>query len=190
MKKIMFNDRYGLTQAVLDGRKTMTRRVISKEREDWLRIVDGDNTSDWYRHGATYLLGEVVAVAQSYKEIHETEAISPNEIFNRDYYEQTKGWTNKMFVLANLMYHHIRITDVRVERLQDITDEDCLREGIIENTVPCQFAGIINNYTYEGALGVYVYAREAFSSLINRICGKGTWKSNPWVFVYEFELVK
>ena len=168
----------------------MTRRVISKEREDWLRIVDGDNTSDWYRHGAKYLLGEVVAVAQSYKEIHETEAISPNEIFNRDYYEQTKGWTNKMFVLANLMYHHIRITDVRVERLQDITDEDCLREGIIENTVPCQFAGIINNYTYEGALGVYVYAREAFSSLINRICGKGTWKSNPWVFVYEFELVK
>ena len=42
MKKIMFKDRYGLTQAVLEGRKTMTRRIISKRDEDWFRMQYGE----------------------------------------------------------------------------------------------------------------------------------------------------
>lgn len=44
---------------------------------------------------------------------------------------ESAGWTNKMFVRANLMKRHIRITDVKVERLRDISEEDCLKEGII-----------------------------------------------------------
>lgn len=39
------------------------------------------------------------------------------------------GWDNKMFVRAEHMPHRIRITDIRVERLQDISDEDCLRKA-------------------------------------------------------------
>jgi hypothetical protein len=135
-----------------------------------------------------YKVGEVVAVAQSYKEIHEKENISPNEIFNRDYYEQTKGWTNKMFVYASLMYHHIRITNVRIERLQDISDEDCLREGVIED-----YPGVQYSYpTNIGYCGQYPFStpRHAFAALIDKVSSKGTWAKNPWVFVYEFELVK
>ena len=161
MKKIMFNDRYGLTQAVLDGRKTMTRRIIPEKYYEYLNawenpvivvplesIPDGmtieefakalsehtgqmkiipvkkepkvelfDARLELVKNIATFKVGEVVAVAQSYKEIHEKENISPIEMINRDRYEKSAGWNNKMFVRASLMYHHIRITNVRVERL-------------------------------------------------------------------------
>lgn len=94
--------------------------------------------------------------------------------------------TNKMFVKPGLMPHRIRITDVRVERLHDISDEDCLREGV-------QFLPEINRYYFEctGCEGFYFdYPREAFASLIDKVSGRGTWDSNPWVFVYEFELIR
>ncbi len=56
MKKIMFNDKYGLTQAVLEGRKTQTRRIISKEffslvwdeREDTLVYENSDEDEVGY----------------------------------------------------------------------------------------------------------------------------------------------
>ena len=136
-----------------------------------------------------YKVGEVLAVAQAYRDVYDQLDLERLRVSN-GFLMENKGWSDRQYVRADFMPNKIRIINVRAERLQDITDEDCLREGIIENAVPCQFAGIINNYTYEGAPGVYVYAREAFSALINRICGKGTWASNPWVFVYEFELVK
>ena len=184
MKKIMFNDKYGLTQAVLEGRKTMTRRIVPEKQLYYIR-----------RHfrglavmEAPFKYGEVAAVAQSYKEIHEKENISPIEMINRDRYEKSAGWNNKMFVKASLMYHHIRITNVRVERLQDISDEDCLREGIIEDAPGLQFSFPTNI----GYCGQYPFdtPRSAFAALIDKVSGKGIWNRNPWVFVYEFELVK
>ena len=59
MKKIMFNDRYGLTEAVLAGRKTMTRRIVP----------DGTPLGNWEETEkmSRFKVGEVVAVAQSYK---------------------------------------------------------------------------------------------------------------------------
>lgn len=95
-----------------------------------------------------------------------------------------KGWTNKMFVKAELMHHHIRITNVRAEMLQDISDEDCLREGIL----PITDMHDITNY-YFGESDEYYTPREAFAALIDKVGGRGTWESNPFVFVYSFELV-
>jgi hypothetical protein len=97
-----------------------------------------------------------------------------------------------MFVSADMMPHQIRITNVRVERLQDISDEDCLREGIVEYTCNLyEYRGIC--YSFEGdktKMGTHKTPREAFAALIDKVFGKGTFDSNPWVFVYEFELVK
>lgn len=91
-----------------------------------------------------------------------------------------------MFVKANLMPHQIRITNIHVERLQDISDEDCIREGIVK---------ALGLYGCEGLCerGDQLYfntPRTAFAALIDRISGKGTWEKNPWVFVYEFELLE
>ena len=192
MKKIMFNDKYGLTKAVLKGMKTMTRRIATNEEVFWpiygdtpppcksgfVSLVDG--TIEIAR--SKYAVGEVVAVAQSYKdtgnypESYIIDEFHPNIEFEA-------GWNNKMFVRADLMIHQVRITDVRVERLQDITDEDCLKEGV--------FLGQFHTYSYVGRPRCpFGTPREAFASLIDRISGKGTWESNPWVFVYEFELLK
>ena len=186
MKKIIFNDHYGLTQAVLDGRKTQTRRIayISQHEADVLTgkipTCPKQHIADCM-HKARYEVGEVVAVAQSYSET----GIGPFPFCEA-------GWRNKMFVRADLMPHQIRITDVRVGRLQDISDEDCLAEGV------CKWTKDKELFKYDMADGFEMFEwrnmprtpRGAYAALIDRISGKGTWESNPYVFVYEFELVK
>ena len=189
MKKIMFSDKYCLTQAVLDGTKTMTRRVLRDN-------VPLGNWEETKKH-LPYKVGEIVAIAQSYKDIIECMAEYSDIIINVDgsiNREFKAGWTNKMFVRADLLPHHIRITDVKVEYLQDISDDEILREGITSqrffNKVEYVFAtmGKMNN-TPVHWLKTFPTPREAFAALIDKISGKGTWESNPWVVAYSFELV-
>ena len=189
MKKIMFNDKYGLTKAVLEGRKTMTRRICSKGAA--MEALEFDNWS-W----AKYHIGEVVAVAQNYNEVFDEFADivylqgKPVPDNLKAFGGQSDvtlpktlpGWNNKMFVKADLMPHRIRITNVRVERLQDISDEDCLREGIRKMT--------FDTFSFDSWKFFARSPREAFAALIDKVSGKGIWNRNPWVFVYEFERVK
>lgn len=199
MKKIMFNDKYGLTQAVLEGRKTQTRRIAytaGRLRDITVRQdLEGVNKGKacLFDEGillakSAYKLGETIAIAQRYEDMAKDDDFFRlcSNILGRILFE--KGCHNKMFVRADLMPHHIRITNIRVERLQDISEEDCLKEGIwrddnvgLEGTT----------YWYHGlANSSFRIAKEAYASLIDKISGKGTWESNPWVFVYDFELVK
>ncbi|MCM1067161.1 MAG: hypothetical protein NC418_06285 [Muribaculaceae bacterium] len=207
MKKIMFNDRYGLTEAVLSGRKTQTRRIVPRIFFTYTHDFDGDRLvcedawGDWHDIRETrfaYRVGEVVAVAQSYKDAGVKDVPSPIECI---FYEahHLKGWSNKMLVRADLMPHQIRITNVRVERLQDISDEDCIREGIVEACVNNNWGNCAShweyNVPYEDDLGRAKLLRgltpqETYAALIDRISGNGTWDSNPYVFVYDFELIK
>lgn len=187
MKKILFNDKYYLTQAVLNRTKTMTR---------WL-LKDGTPLGNWEETAKhlPYKVGEVVAIAQCYKELY------PNadfEMVGNGFMTESAGWNNKMFVKANLMKRHIKITDVKVERLRDISDDDCLCEGIKFRYVNMNFGNSMarEDYYYE-YLDRYrekdYYGtnspKKTFSILIDKICGYGTWESNPWVAVYSFELV-
>lgn len=207
MIKIMFNDRLGLTQAVLEGRKTMTRRAIKCPKE-----IDGKWVSGFaiVRHPKSrevieclalddeggeisnivprYKVGDIVAVAQKYKDFR--WPAPQRSDFQEILY--SAGWNNKMYVRADLMPYRIRITNVRIERLQDISDEDCLREGILEKSsfphkksCPFYFGG--GKHEWDNS---FTTPRKAFAALIDKISGKGTWKSNPYVFVYEFELTK
>lgn len=211
MEKIMFNDECSLTQAVLDKRKNNTRRIIKLKAGEYVRVValvngsfmfyvakDGEPTA--YVDGniqmpnfvrilkPKYSIGQEVAVAQSYG----TMANEGGDILaNMLQYETTfkpeycgSGWKNKMFVKAELMPHRIKITNVRVERLQYISEEDCLKEGI-----RCKN----ERYCVENQKGVCFYTNDpklAFRYLIDKTCGNGTWDSNPFVFVYDFELVE
>lgn len=175
MKRILFNDKFGLTKAVLEGRKTMTRRIVPEKQLYYIR-----------RHfrglavmEAPFKYDEVVAVAQSYKQMcDELDA----DLSVAEMYIGAAGWGNKMFVKAEDMLHKIRITNIRVERLQDISDEDCLREGIRKMT--------FDTFSFDSWKFFARSPREAFAALIDKVSGVGTWDSNPWVFVYEFELVK
>lgn len=205
MNKIMFNDGCRLTKAVEEGLKDRTSRL-----EKSLSAINADAKSPFvdYAFGEynsksneilakrffkghlvgclsihpRFKVGEVVAVAQPYCQVFDTEAkFRAAERKVGQILEA--GYRDKMFVRADLMPHQIRITSVRVERLQDIRYDDCLREGVRVNDSGLRF------FT-DPKLGFFETPRHAFSVLIDRISGKGTWSANPFVVVYFFELVK
>jgi len=203
----MFDDRFGLTRAVKDGLKTMTRRIIPAKDVEYilgefkqeyfdatLDMLDDDRAyfEQYYlieKCGRCFRPGQVVAVAQRYRDFNWPE---PRR---KDFQEirRSAGWNNKMFVRSDLMPTRILIEEVRFERLQEITDEDCIREGITTKTEGKYESG--NGYgwdTYIDALkrNTFFTPRAAFSALIDRMAGKGAWCSNPWVFVYGFKKIK
>lgn len=200
----MFNDKFDLTQAVLDGRKTMTRRAISEklwdrwtDYDDFCNSVSVENIptkrqyydeKDFFLNNAPYKLGEVVAIAQSYESVYHECGLETMDMLVSSL-KYNAGWTNKMFVRADLMPHHIRITDIKIERLQDISDEDCLKEGIYEDSGDDEFPPSIF-YEFEGNKDDgFDTPREAFAALIDKISGRGTWNNNLYTFAYEFELI-
>ena len=197
-KKILFNDKYSLTQEVRYGNKTMTRRSFKVPKScngkevysfnvltnsvgtQCVDLVDEDGRilGSWKPH---YEVGDIVAIAQSYKTVYsEIEDKDAAEKFRKEY-ENTAGWNNKMFVKADLLPHHIKITDIKIERLQDISEEDALREGIEEF---CFDYFLPNDYSKP-----FLMPRDAFAVLIDKVGKKGDWESNPWVAAYSFELV-
>lgn len=212
MKKIMFNDRYGLTKAVLEGRKTMTRRIIKAPKkmegmdvygfavakrpgsDEWVEVMALDEDEGMINNILPkYKPGEVVAVAQSYGAILD-ELEDPRNFSCMEHWESksgdrgkyaelamySPGGKNKMFVCADEMPHQIRITSIRVERLQDISEEDCVKEGIWE----------AQQVNYTSIDGIPYSPREAFAALIDKVSGKGTWQANPYCFCYTFELIR
>ena len=220
MKKIMFNDKYGLTQAVLEGRKTQTRRLIKCRKTfkgEWVAgfnihirpsdkkvvglpcMYDADESEfDGGEILPKYNAGEVVAVAQSYRDCGGFSEFGKTrwEIIAASVGAANGGWNNKMFVRSDIMPHQIRITDVRVEKLQEISDEDCIKEGVRkvvnENGIYVQYyVGKGDNAcSFENPREAFAHLIEAFAHLINKVSRKDVWSENPYVFVYDFELVK
>lgn len=227
----MFNERFGLQQAVFDRLKTDTRRiekclsVLPTEFGEGEYVVphleNGKFIVRKYWQGAlldTYTIvpkfkvGDVVAIAQRYKELGYTGFIvekgKPVQV------EKSKGWSNKMFVKAELMQRHVEITNVRLQRLQDISEEDCRKEGIIPVTwrqyhkqdwndlspqrytdhnvwtLPKFREGIEDPWA-ESDPDEYMAetAKVAFAVLIFKLMGRKVWDSNPWVLVYSFKLL-
>lgn len=205
MQKIMFNDKCFLTDLTLEGIKRKTRRPIKvkkiivwycdpmfnpadayyKDHSGYYQLIDGD-TGKVIR--PRYKVGEIVAVAQSYYKA----GIDPGMILgdgSDGFIFNEKGWKNKMYVRPDLMPHLIKITGVRAEKLQDISDDDCLAEGI-------QFDGKAQSFYcgFNTSTGSKIWLgrnpRESFAALIDLTSGKGTWQSNPFVFVYEYKLIK
>ena len=211
MKKLMFNDKLRLTEAVINGTKTQTRRINKTTSliEGWMELgfteikVRGKymelhnlKTKTFIRYIVPYQVGEVVAVAQSYNDVE----AHYREVLKGRWYEvdweikhglrwENKGFSNKMFVKAEPMPHKIKITGVKVERLQDISDEDVKKEGLRLTMMMDRYYHIIGNDWRGDKHGLLSYdPRQAFASLIDDVSGKGTWESNPLVWVYEFEL--
>ena len=219
MQKIMFEHRrFGLEQAVIARLKENTRRRVrfpkginDEDVESALMGIDpkgrvyftftvsthwGAETVDVY---PKYQIGEQVAVAQSYETVAHKE--KRMDLAQPYFCKGRKGWLNKMYVQANLMPHVIEITDIKAERLQDISNEDCLCEGVMV------LYGDVNRYAIatkkdDGWIDFHLKVgkgfrrkayfntpREAFSALIDRLNGRGTWERNEWQFAYTFKLI-
>lgn len=195
MQKAFFNDRYLQTDAVIEGRKTMARqimagidfpvnmvmgRVLPDKDGKIYAVANGENIIV----KLCYKVGEVVAVAQCYYNAFSSRCDIP--VYGAD---RTPGWLNKLFVRADLMPHQIRITGIRCERLQDISDEDCIKEGVRVGSQALEYPYYFID-TKQFLICDYKSPREAFAALIDKVSGRGTWDRNPWVAVYKFELVK
>ena len=102
-------------------------------------------------------------------------------------YRLIAGTDNKMFVKAELMPYRIKTTDMWMQHIQDISDEDCLKEGV----VPC----VIGGYCVIGPARLFGgrrfdTPREAFAALFDKVTRRGTFDSNPMVVAYKYELIR
>jgi len=213
MRKIMFSTKFCLEQAVLDGKKTQTRREVKFKNDLILEdtivpALERCWKQEMIERYAWFKVGEIVAIAQSYKTTGEKSivgykpACDPNMVVPI-WAEDSAGYTNKMFVKPELMPYGIEITEVRMERLQEISDEDILQEGI---SPLCPFSaynpetGAEGSYSFKELhqradqvnISEYVFTspREAYAALIDAINGSGTWERNPWMMAYTFKLVE
>lgn len=219
MKTIMFNDKYGLHNAVMEKKKTQTRRLIPAsvlEKADKYRVEYYNATFDaitlkqaveqLYFVEKTlklpYKIGDVVPVAQRYSDIVAEYAELNDILLNKEgniEKQYASGWNNKMFVQGNLMPHHVKITNVRIEYLQDINDEDAIKEGVYFHEIPDANHKYDRYSPWDPSVKPYKFdidnnkyfsnARYAYAYLIDKIGGRGTWNSNPIVMVYDFELI-
>ena len=211
MKKIMFYDKFRLTQAVLDGRKTMVRFVVPQryvekakayQQEYYEGALERISIEDALLNMAgaekmissPYKVGEVVAVAQCYRDVpcmcYRKAVCSGEGIVH--------GWTNRACVKAEYMPHHVRITSLKVERLQKISEKDAMREGVIRINETSRVLGCKPYYTFKGSKAHSVSAKVAFIGLMYRHEKREkqpyprevpTVAYNPYLWAYEIELV-
>ena len=202
MKKINFSNTYGLTQAVKKGLKTMTRRVLqlSQADEEYL-----NQAFDWDLREAVildryaqYKVGEIVAVAEPYKDIIDDRVfLVSNETgvsVHRSILERQKGWSNKLFVSSEFMPSQIRITDRKIERLFSISGEDCLKEGVMMDPVLgwYYFPNLYLHRKKKNTAGptLFEYPEAAYYTLCKKLRMVPNFyaTTNPYVIAYTFEL--
>lgn len=197
MKGICFIE--PLFHKVVKGEKTQARRIIVSrtgyfqvERDCVSRdIIDIWQTDDneWCGENLIpvnpkYKVGEVVYLKEPYHkdsndDIHYKFGYPENQ---KEMDKHNLKWSNKLFMPESAARYFIEITEIRAERLQDISDEDCLKEGIFE-----VMGGALNMNNID-PIG-YLQPSDAYATLIDKINGKGTWEKNPFVWVYDFKLV-
>jgi len=186
MKPIIFST--PMVQAILDGKKTQTRRVIKIDDapENWKISIAGTSivrTEPYDVKLPRYAAGDILWVRETFCEVpyeHNHVPIKGGHITipkyaykadsERDY---TGIWKPSIHMPREAARIFLRVKTVRVERLQDITEEDAKAEGVICGQGQKRWT-----------------ARSAFMDLWDRINGKkNPWESNPWVWVCEFEKI-
>ena len=210
MKGICFTE--PLFHKVLKGEKTQTRRIINPEpiiKNDWfIREIEGWKNSPFgvvskYSDceperfeimqllKPKYKVGEKVYLKEPYSIIADYEKGLITK-YKFDYPASfSHKWSNKLFMPKSAARYFIEITAVRAERLQEISEEDCIKEGIeySPEAVPVGYPFGVE-FPYNNGFHNYTTAKEAYAALINRINGKGTWEKNPFVWVYDFRLIE
>ncbi|EKT4325785.1 TPA: hypothetical protein NQS76_000080 [Klebsiella pneumoniae] len=195
-----------MVRALLDGRKTQTRRPIKwkqtrfteiGEREDgskWPWSEDAEHACDFWHPCPFGAVGDRIWVRETWAE---AGASAPDlKLYRANYPEHVPSiyenvppteeirWTPSIHMPRTASRILLEITGVRVERLNSIHDVDAMREGI-QNLTTCSHADF-------GILGVVnaQHPVRAFQLLWESIYGADSWRANPWVWVIEFKRVE
>lgn len=212
MKKILFNQ--CLIPSVMDRTKTKTRRLIKPQPDGPLLgkcqtssiqemigaytwLAPGDN---FYVPKPRYQVGEVVYVGEAWmrvpgevaRELLREEVVSDRFIVSHQFKEPWfltghygLKWKSPMFMPQEAARTFLKITDVRAERICDISEEDCIAEGVekIESMVSAWTIPVKLFSSNE----FYSSAQEAFFALLRYVNKGKAVDLNDWVWVYTFE---
>lgn len=182
-KPILFST--PMVQAILDGRKTQTRRVIKIDDapENWGKSTAGTfiiRTSPYDAKLSRYASGDILWVRETWAPCATIDSWIDGKnlyVYKADYAE--KGvpwkWRPSIFMPREAARIFLKVTNVRVERVQEILCGDMKREGCIPDTV---VGGQYQQWQRDYWIPLW--------DSVNKKRGYG-WDSNPWVFVYTFE---
>ncbi|WP_421193939.1 hypothetical protein [Aeromonas jandaei] len=194
-RPVIFNGE--MIRAILAGRKTQTRRIMKPQPEP----VPGKPGEYWWPAKAFETMVKMSDFQRVGFEGAAADASPFGRIGDRLWVRETFGdcgvrlvyradaddgascqvtrWTPSIHMPRSVCRLLLEITDVRVERLNDINEQDALAEGMDDGTSPAAIAA-----------GWFEKPRRAFRRLWERIYGQESWDSNPWVWVVEFKLVQ
>ena len=206
-REMIFNGE--MTRAILDGRKTQTRRPIKwkqtrfteiGEREDgskWLWSEDAEHACDFWHPCPFGSVGDRIWVRETFSG-HYLDDAQIQDIkdgrdkatdlceYRADYpdgYQASDGWTPSIHMPRWASRILLEITDVRVERLNSISQEDAQAEGL-------ELTGWRPTYSDPDSGGEVLTPYDNFAQLWESIYGEESWKANPWVWVIEFKRVE
>jgi hypothetical protein len=193
-----------MVRAILDGRKTQTRRVV-KPQPEWIRPAVGrDGIAHGYcgsgpENGIRCPYGQPgdrLWVRETWAPVWEDDTgfcgvgfraggMPEEDKRAGDYMDGTDRWRSPVTMPHWASRITLEIESVRVERLNEISEEDAKAEGI------CQFQiGDIKAYGLNEADrdSMHSTAKDAYRSLWESINGPGSWTENPWVWVVTFRV--
>ena len=146
-----------------------------------------------------YQVGELIAVCEPWQVIESYDTPSGSAHIPDDasiFYGQGDGLVVGVgrqrlarFMPIRFVRNFLRVTAVRVERMQEITEEQAVLEGVETLPENRDLKGIFYKNYYNHPCEGFWQARDSFASLIDYLHGEGTWASNPWVWVIEFEIL-
>ena len=151
-----------MVNAILEGRKTQTRRVIKPQPD-----ID-----ESYAHLANNAWQSgFVDIKCPYGKVGDKFPLREDAILPRHFPDI-----------------ELEITNIRVERLNDISESDCEKEGALDDGfIAALNANADEGYPIDQTIDLDESAKNQFIELWESINGKGSWEQNPWVWVVEFK---
>jgi hypothetical protein len=207
-----------MVQAILDGRKTQTRRIIKSRHESGKfqvckRKSDGQiteiNSLGWDERNCEkdiipkWKAGDLLWVKETFniltydlsKNIFRVEyetgeirvcELTEDELTKFSKWKRKTGRHSSLFMFRSFSRIFLEVSDVRVERVQNISEEDAKSEGVEILSAKIFGANFYMNYVTDQPL---ICPKKSFSTLWHSIHGEGSWKSNPWVWVIKFKVL-
>lgn len=191
-----------MVQAINEDRKTMTRRVVKHQPPNDFEYLgtDTDRASGepifyacW--EGDKYhnvkcpygRVGDVLWVRETFRSIEQETGGERYEYKATEKINLSDKWKPSLFMPKAACRTFLQIINIRVERLQDISHQDAIAEGV-ERQVPNKFKNYLGKNYCEGIK--LNFPTESFQTLWQSINGKDSWEANPFVWVVEFKRIE
>lgn len=213
-RPIIFNTE--MVQAILDGRKTQTRRVLKAQphvidtvigerlviedplnSDSYLDFINAKSTSRITKHCPFGQVGDQLYVRETWRQFNSSDECGCSEypcgcpnngtiLFKATGDSGESKWKPSIHMPRSAARIILEVTDVRVERLNDISEQDAINEG-------CKAREGCKWHTFEEAeRGIPMHdhtAKDDFWAKWESTYGEQSWQSNPWVWVIEFKVI-